>query len=143
MLEHAIVVLPITTDHNSIQPSQKTFRTKRILAKAGRQNRYVETVDNYPFLHSTPPPSQISKISQLLTLTFYRPIPQWCRLKTDSKIQVCYLLPYASYLLSIAITVQRQASSLASHEAQYLISPFHLPTPLFLRAALMRTRHCL
>ncbi|KAK7692506.1 hypothetical protein QCA50_004133 [Cerrena zonata] len=36
-------------------PSQKTFRTKRILAKASRQNR---------------------------------PIPQWFRLKTDSKIQV-------------------------------------------------------
>ncbi|KAJ7931362.1 hypothetical protein B0H13DRAFT_842102 [Mycena leptocephala] len=36
-------------------PSQKTFRTKRILAKAGRQNR---------------------------------PIPQWFRLKTDTKIQV-------------------------------------------------------
>ncbi|KAG5723209.1 hypothetical protein E4T56_gene286 [Termitomyces sp. T112] len=35
-------------------PSQKTFRTKRILAKAGRQNR---------------------------------PIPQWFRLKTDTKIQ--------------------------------------------------------
>ncbi|TDL29175.1 hypothetical protein BD410DRAFT_710941 [Rickenella mellea] len=36
------------------QPSQKTFRTKRILAKASRQNR---------------------------------PIPQWFRLKTGSKIQ--------------------------------------------------------
>ncbi|KAF5328643.1 hypothetical protein D9619_011530 [Psilocybe cf. subviscida] len=36
-------------------PSQKTFRTKRILAKASRQNR---------------------------------PIPQWFRLKTDTKIQV-------------------------------------------------------
>ncbi|ELU37144.1 ribosomal l39 domain-containing protein [Rhizoctonia solani AG-1 IA] len=35
-------------------PSQKTFRTKRILAKAARQNR---------------------------------PLPQWFRLKTDSKIQ--------------------------------------------------------
>ncbi|KAG2746199.1 hypothetical protein P692DRAFT_20876084 [Suillus brevipes Sb2] len=35
-------------------PSQKSFRTKRILAKAGRQNR---------------------------------PIPQWFRLKTDTKIQ--------------------------------------------------------
>ncbi|KAF5357384.1 hypothetical protein D9758_005843 [Tetrapyrgos nigripes] len=35
-------------------PSQKTFRTKRILAKASRQNR---------------------------------PIPQWFRLKTDTKIQ--------------------------------------------------------
>ncbi|KAJ7219950.1 ribosomal L39 protein-domain-containing protein, partial [Mycena pura] len=35
-------------------PSQKTFRTKRILAKAARQNR---------------------------------PIPQWFRLKTDTKIQ--------------------------------------------------------
>ncbi|KAI6113280.1 ribosomal L39 protein-domain-containing protein [Pisolithus croceorrhizus] len=39
----------------SCQPSQKTFRTKRILAKAARQNR---------------------------------PIPQWFRLKTDTKIQV-------------------------------------------------------
>ncbi|KAI6000590.1 ribosomal L39 protein-domain-containing protein [Pisolithus albus] len=38
----------------SRQPSQKTFRTKRILAKAARQNR---------------------------------PIPQWFRLKTDTKIQ--------------------------------------------------------
>ncbi|KAH8827864.1 ribosomal L39 protein-domain-containing protein [Flagelloscypha sp. PMI_526] len=36
------------------KPSQKTFRTKRILAKASRQNR---------------------------------PIPQWFRLKTDTKIQ--------------------------------------------------------
>ncbi|KAJ8472721.1 hypothetical protein ONZ51_g8328 [Trametes cubensis] len=35
-------------------PSQKTFRTKRILAKASRQNR---------------------------------PIPQWFRLKSDTKIQ--------------------------------------------------------
>ncbi|KAH8977706.1 ribosomal L39 protein-domain-containing protein [Lactarius hatsudake] len=35
-------------------PSQKSFRTKRILAKAARQNR---------------------------------PIPQWFRLKTDTKIQ--------------------------------------------------------
>jgi len=35
-------------------PSQKTFRTKRTLAKAHRQNR---------------------------------PIPQWFRLKTDTKIQ--------------------------------------------------------
>ncbi|KAF8274804.1 ribosomal L39 protein-domain-containing protein [Lactarius quietus] len=36
------------------QPSQKSFRTKRILARAARQNR---------------------------------PIPQWFRLKTDTKIQ--------------------------------------------------------
>ncbi|KAI0266750.1 ribosomal protein L39e [Gloeopeniophorella convolvens] len=35
-------------------PSQKSFRTKRILSKASRQNR---------------------------------PIPQWFRLKTDTKIQ--------------------------------------------------------
>ncbi|KDN38350.1 hypothetical protein RSAG8_09554, partial [Rhizoctonia solani AG-8 WAC10335] len=40
--------------HGSVMPSQKTFRTKRILAKASRQNR---------------------------------PLPQWFRLKTDSKIQ--------------------------------------------------------
>ncbi|KAH8108030.1 ribosomal L39 protein-domain-containing protein [Cristinia sonorae] len=40
--------------HSSTMPSQKTFRTKRILAKASRQNR---------------------------------PIPQWFRLKTDTKIQ--------------------------------------------------------
>ncbi|EPT04564.1 hypothetical protein FOMPIDRAFT_1113577 [Fomitopsis schrenkii] len=39
---------------DATQPSQKTFRTKRILAKASRQNR---------------------------------PIPQWFRLKSDSKIQ--------------------------------------------------------
>ncbi|CAL1706707.1 unnamed protein product [Somion occarium] len=40
--------------NDNTEPSQKTFRTKRILAKASRQNR---------------------------------PIPQWFRLKTDSKIQ--------------------------------------------------------
>ncbi|KAH7335812.1 ribosomal L39 protein-domain-containing protein [Rhizoctonia solani] len=40
--------------HGPVMPSQKTFRTKRILAKASRQNR---------------------------------PLPQWFRLKTDSKIQ--------------------------------------------------------
>ncbi|TFY65706.1 hypothetical protein EVG20_g5389 [Dentipellis fragilis] len=40
--------------HIILVPSQKTFRTKRILAKASRQNR---------------------------------PIPQWFRLKTDTKIQ--------------------------------------------------------
>ena len=31
--------------HNALQPSQKTFRTKRILAKAARQNRYVSHSD--------------------------------------------------------------------------------------------------
>ncbi|CAE6368614.1 unnamed protein product [Rhizoctonia solani] len=49
---------PVITHYSngklSIIPSQKTFRTKRILAKASRQNR---------------------------------PLPQWFRLKTDSKIQ--------------------------------------------------------
>ncbi|KAJ7773052.1 ribosomal L39 protein-domain-containing protein [Mycena metata] len=45
---------PNTPKTCETMPSQKTFRTKRILAKAGRQNR---------------------------------PIPQWFRLKTDTKIQ--------------------------------------------------------
>ncbi|KAI0745966.1 ribosomal L39 protein-domain-containing protein [Earliella scabrosa] len=40
--------------YDALKPSQKTFRTKRILAKAARQNR---------------------------------PIPQWFRLKSDTKIQ--------------------------------------------------------
>ncbi|KAG2051947.1 hypothetical protein BDR06DRAFT_1009880 [Suillus hirtellus] len=57
-----MITLFFITSHHSEErpptstemPSQKSFRTKRILAKAGRQNR---------------------------------PIPQWFRLKTDTKIQ--------------------------------------------------------
>ncbi|CAE6487688.1 unnamed protein product [Rhizoctonia solani] len=55
--DQPILSSPTTRFRNgklSIAPSQKTFRTKRILAKASRQNR---------------------------------PLPQWFRLKTDSKIQ--------------------------------------------------------
>ena len=52
-----------------------------------------------------------------------RPIPQWFRLKSDSKIQVrvmhCTHIAGAQGLVS----VQRQAASLETHEAQHLSQP--------------------
>ncbi|TFY54180.1 hypothetical protein EVG20_g9813 [Dentipellis fragilis] len=54
LIFHTDANVPHDAARSSEMPSQKTFRTKRILAKASRQNR---------------------------------PIPQWFRLKTDTKIQ--------------------------------------------------------
>lgn len=57
-------------------PSNKTFRTKVILAKASKQNRYVLLV-----CHE----SRCNK--GLMLAPLYSPIPQWFRLKSDTKIQ--------------------------------------------------------
>ena len=61
---------------HSEMPSNKSFRTKVVLAKAAKQNRCVS-----PRLRSTRSP--LFADSSVL----YSPIPQWFRLKSDSKIQ--------------------------------------------------------
>ena len=58
----------------SVKPSQKTFRTKQKLAKAGRQNRCVPS---------------LTVVEENIYPNIVRPIPQWFRLKSDTKIQVC------------------------------------------------------
>ena len=58
-------------------PSNKSFRTKVVLAKAAKQNRYVG-----PRRRGTRSPLPRADSSDLDS-----PIPQWFRLKSDSKIQ--------------------------------------------------------
>ncbi|KAJ6577230.1 ribosomal L39 protein-domain-containing protein [Mycena capillaripes] len=68
-------------------PSQKTFRTKRILAKAGRQNR---------------------------------PIPQWFRLKTDTKIQYNAKRRHWRSTLLFLSTILVDADGARRDEAEHL-----------------------
>ncbi|KAJ7156102.1 ribosomal L39 protein-domain-containing protein [Mycena crocata] len=69
-------------------PSQKTFRTKRILAKAGRQNR---------------------------------PIPQWFRLKTDTKIQYNAKRRHWRRTLLSCLSILPQSNAAHRHQAEHLI----------------------
>ena len=61
----------------SEMPSNKSFRTKVVLAKAAKQNRCVS-----PRLQSPRSPLLFANSCILSS-----PIPQWFRLKSDSKIQ--------------------------------------------------------
>ncbi|KAF5346781.1 hypothetical protein D9756_010414 [Leucocoprinus leucothites] len=78
-------------------PSQKTFRVKQKLAKAGRQNR---------------------------------PIPQWFRLKTDTKIQLLHLLRFknqcCSPIISNSIIYNAQISGnfTGAHNLMFVDSVF-------------------
>ncbi|KAJ6494655.1 ribosomal L39 protein-domain-containing protein [Mycena vitilis] len=78
---------PRPTTRPRTMPSQKTFRTKRILAKAGRQNR---------------------------------PIPQWFRLKTDTKIQYNAKRRHWRRTLLFLLALLVDAHDALRHQAQHL-----------------------
>lgn len=63
----------------SDMPSNKSFRTKVVLSKAAKQNRSVPPPPSPPPLVAAQPADSRPSL--------HSPIPQWFRLKSDTKIQ--------------------------------------------------------